>query len=285
MKLYSQLDFITYDEALEYATTLLGIELEHKSFERLVLPHIDAYLDFNENGFFLDGAVYVDGFTENDRVNPSDSAPHKVHKGDADIRVSKFGPYIAYPKNEIIRFTGPCRSFSLFSQGQDDDLGVIDWYLYDSRLGDLLATHQYGEFASLPDDAPFIVFSPKDIEALAAKMNNEPDAQALQEENQRLKQEIETLKAEVERLAKEAAIAPPDSHGLEFNHATRHLELVSKVQQKFYDPEGFDAKDPGTRPKKDVIIRWLTSQFEVSQTDANAIERVATPFDRGPASK
>ena len=55
----------------------------------------------------------------------------------------------------------------------------------------------------LAKDGGQALFLREDIEALDAKMNDEPDPKAMQEENQRLQKELQALKAEVERLQSE----------------------------------------------------------------------------------
>lgn len=153
-----------------------------------------------------------------------------------------------------------------------------------------------------------IYFLRVDVEALAAKMNNQPSHQTLQEENQRLQQEIETLRAEVERLKadnddlygankslmleqdekayiSEVDAVPRLNHGLAFTYPTQLLKLVADVQQKFYAPDRFDINEPDSYPRKSKITEWLAKNPQLSKADIDRVERVATPFDRTPTSK
>lgn len=95
-----------------------------------------------------------------------------------------------------------------------------------------------------------LLFLPKDIEALAAKMNDEPDAQALQIENQRLQQEIEALKTEIERLqAENAQLKAGASVSDEINPRKEdtYLQMIAAMALKL--GHDFSASQNGTNAK------------------------------------
>lgn len=108
------------------------------------------------------------------------------------------------------------------------------------------------------------LFKPIDIEALAANMNNEQKAQALQ-------QEIETLKAEVERLQAENTALKAENEKLGRSDDTRQTKNMAKViygmavSRYQYNPELQRNEATG------VIVRAMQAQG--IQTTASTIKR------------
>lgn len=82
-----------------------------------------------------------------------------------------------------------------------------------------------------------LFFLRRDIEALATKMNAEPDNQALQDENQRLQQELEALKAEMERLEAENAQLKAGDEMNPRKEDTLYKLIIGMAQKGYrYDP-------------------------------------------------
>lgn len=73
----------------------------------------------------------------------------------------------------------------------------------------------------------------------------------------------------------------PSSGGLSFHYETDLLKLVAAVQDRYLG-EHYNPDDLDTRPRKDAVIDWLIEQNPgMSNARAEAIDRVAMPFNRG----
>lgn len=65
---------------------------------------------------------------------------------------------------------------------------------------------------------------------------------------------------------------------------TRLMELVVQVQERYWGMN-WDPDDSSTRNSQKVIVEWLRTTYELSNAAANAVEKVACPFDRDPSTK
>ncbi|MEZ2721904.1 hypothetical protein ACBP46_10785 [Paenalcaligenes hominis] len=191
-KYYKIVGSLTGAEALDYLNSLTGAGLSPEDFFQL------------KRKGFLPSYVELDGaFARENKERPLydgllGSCPadiqvlglqrvcshlHFFREGDDEGRY-----FFTMPEGLFLRGA----DFSISLEGDVISNGVVrvmsKWQLSSTHLG-------IGDYE--------LVFNSLDIEDLAAKMNEEPDHQALQEENQRLSQDITELKATVEHLEME----------------------------------------------------------------------------------
>lgn len=97
--------------------------------------------------------------------------------------------------------------------------------------------------------------------------------QAESEVAKRFEEDLQAAHAEIERLK---ALVPPRPDA-------RLMTVVIATQRQFWA----DWADGSPRPKsEETIIPWIRQQFiGLSDADARAVDRVACPVDRNPASR
>lgn len=99
------------------------------------------------------------------------------------------------------------------------------------------------------------------------------DDSTVQAEMARLADALQTAQAEIERMK---SLAPPRPDA-------RLMAAVIATQRQFWA----DWKDGEPRPKsEEAILPWIKQHFSaLSDADARAVDRVACPVDRNPASR
>ncbi len=104
-------------------------------------------------------------------------------------------------------------------------------------------------------------------------------------------QTIEMLRARIVELEKEltdarrhaeSRPATADDQGqLSFRYETSLLRLVADTQERYLG-DNYDPDDMDSRPRKDAVVAWLRElDSSLSETSAEAVDRVAMPFNRG----
>lgn len=132
----------------------------------------------------------------------------------------------------------------------------------------------------LPEDANLVV----EVSALMEFLQTANGMEASY--SNAAQKEIEALKAEIEQLKAESRCSLSGQGGRElgFTYITSALEMVSAVQQRYYGAN-FDIGDKRSYPPKDDIVEWVMEQYGIKKPTANAVERIATPFDRNRAER
>lgn len=82
-----------------------------------------------------------------------------------------------------------------------------------------------------------------------------------------IESELAAANDEIERLSKQV---PPYPGGL--------MKIAIDVQHRYW--RGYDPQTGAGRPKQEIIRLEIMEEYGLSQTEANAVERVACPFPR-----
>lgn len=200
-KYYSALEKLTPEQAMGYLGDLIeseqaNVELMaayvnqkdlpfYCEFDRSVSFDFDWTPIYDEGGEFLrlDKASIYDEDGEEIRQNAYPDGLQKMTKGATLKTIDNHGLGLV-----MCFFTLELEgSYTLTSKGNEDK----------NREGKWAGKYRGGKVGGTPwviepRTQPKIYFKPSDIEALAAKLNNQPDAQSLQNE-------VNSLRAEVER--------------------------------------------------------------------------------------
>lgn len=214
-KYYRIREYLYGYEAAEYLGALTGVSLDSDDFFSIVNSHLPAYIDCLNEPFV--GGEVVGGEV--------DGLPLKV----VPVGLQKVQSHLHWFNDSELRFCfNPPKSFLERDRPFYVDLeGVIS---VDSWFDEVFSSWRAeGGFLYLVGAA--LVFLPTDVEALAAKMNDEPDYQALQKENQRLSQGAAELKAMVKRLEAEKEYLQREMLATERAHNRLADQLTALTEQ------------------------------------------------------
>lgn len=184
-KYYKIRELLSGFEAMEYLRLLTSVSLDELEFTGLVIDGVPNYVPIPHNVVTINGEL----------VSPI---------GLQQIKKARLDDYQWDKENRGLDFM----PYKVKGGGLEARDGIIELFGVPEEGGQprdwALTAEAYAQ-GGFPFEFTPVFFNPRDIESLAAKMNDEPDYQVLQEENQHLRQEIEALKAEVERLQAENA--------------------------------------------------------------------------------
>lgn len=100
------------------------------------------------------------------------------------------------------------------------------------------------------------------------------NTEAIECENAELRSQLEALKKAVDQLSAQAPL-----------HPVRLMDIAVKVQHRYWG-KNWNREDPSTNTRQGLIVEWIRNQYpELSNDDAESIEKVACPIDRNPAKK
>lgn len=151
--------------------------------------------------------------------------------------------------------------FALFAVGKQEQV-IMDYYyeLYDNTNNQefmYFYKSLHNRFINFMD----LLYPKIDFEQVL--VNKQPKIDSLQAENDRLKAEIERLTAESNQSTKTNPVI----------NITLEMQIINEVYTQFWE----NLKSNEIPPKKETIVDWIKSEYDVSDRIAKAIDTIARP--------